>query len=294
MAAESTRRSDRIALTMGVQISGMDMAGQVFADEGKTLLISRHGAKIVLARGLVPQQEVSIRCNTTKREANARVVGQLGTSPEGYIYGIEVTDPTVNIWRIEFPPVEESAMAAGRALLECMACHHRELVLLNDLELEVFEASERLSRDCKRCNDVTIWRECLYEAASEPAAPPLQLKVETPVNPFALEIPVTPRTHNERKSPRLSIHVQFCVRTPQYGEDIGTTEDVSRGGFCFKSPNHYGMGLLIEAAVPHVRGGANIFVSARIAWAQEVRDYGVTVYGVAYVHAQKGKRPLEG
>jgi len=57
--------------------------GGVFPEQSHTIVLGRQGAKISLQRKLVPDQEISIRCHATGRESDARVVGQIGTSPEG-------------------------------------------------------------------------------------------------------------------------------------------------------------------------------------------------------------------
>jgi PilZ domain-containing protein len=284
------RRSNRIELKLKIQVIGNDTAGKQFIDDARTLVISRYGAMIVLGRGLAPEDEIGVRCLETTKEAAARVIGQAGASPEGHLYGIELLDPSINPWGIAFPPVDEAELAAGRLLLECLSCHTRELVLLNDLELQVFQSSFRITRNCHRCNASTIWGEPLHEnpqkeLASIPANG--QSAIQPPPNPHPLE--VGGRTRNDRTSPRINAKVSCCVRTPAYGDDPGTTDDLSRGGFRFTSRKKYSVGSLVEASVPYTKGGANIFVVARIAWSRDLPDVGTVAYGIAYARGFKEK-----
>jgi hypothetical protein len=269
------RRSDRISLVLKIQVKGKDAAGQAFTDKAQTLEINRQGAKIPLRRILPPQQELAIRHLGSEREAKGRVVGQVGVSSEGYLYGVEVQEAGVNLWGIEFPPVRESQMAAGRALLECVSCGTQEFAYLNELELEVFQTNEGLSRACKCCSETTLWTQSLKEPQAEQAA-----KAETAVSESPL--PSSTRTQNERRWPRLTVRTPCCIRTPLYGEDDTITENVSRGGLCFKSGRLYTEGSLIEAAVPYARGGANIFVQARVVWARELPNEKSYIHGVSY------------
>jgi len=286
MEEEGRRHSDRISLGFRIRISGVDSGGQQFSDETQTVVVSRFGAKVKLARGLLPHQEIVVLCVATGKEAIARVVGQVGVSPDGYAYGIEILDPTANLWGIAFPPPgPDDEPAGGRAVLECMACHSREVMTLNDLELEVFQQSERLSRSCERCGEVTLWGPCEFEAPYKPTAPRPPRPAEVQETPNPLEI--TPRTQNDREASRLRMTTPICVRTPLYGEDVGTTEDVSKGGFRFKSPQNYTVGSLVEVAIPYTPTGANIFVAARIAWRQDLPDFGVVVYGASYIARRK-------
>lgn len=280
MQGQGTRRSDRIALQLAIIVSGADAMGYGFVEQTHTLVLSRHGAKILLARMLVPEQEITVRLRTNGREADVRVVGQIGAGPAGPYYGIEFLDPQINLWDIEFPPLSDCEQAVARVLLECVRCHTRELSYLNEFEAEVFEANKVLSRPCKRCTDMSLWKP---SGAPAPQAPPPQ-----PVNSHATpEVPPA-RTQNERKQVRVSLRMKACVRTAQFGDDIGVTENVSRDGFSFKSAKRYGIESLVEACVPYSPGAGNIFSPARIEHADPLADEGVTSYGVGYIRIHKG------
>lgn len=261
----------------------MDGMGRGFVEPTRTLVLSRHGAKILLKRLLVPHQEVSIRCFETRKETDARIVGQIGKSSEGNFYGVEFLDPNVNVWDIEFPPLSESEKAVARVLLECVRCHTRELTYLNEFEAEVFEANRCLSRSCKRCTDTSVWKQSGAQPSAEQIALPVPASA-SPAPPAATPV----RSQNERKEVRVGIEMTACLRHPQLGEEVIATENVSRSGFAFKSPKYYGANAVVEVAIPYSRGAGNIFTPARIEHIEELPAEGLTRYGVSYIRVHKG------
>jgi hypothetical protein len=264
-------------IELPIVVTGADCMGDMFLEQSNTTIVGRHGAKIVLTRKLGPDQEVNIRCHATGREADARVVGQIGTTPEGtFYYGVALLDPDIDLWGIEFPAAEDAEGAVGRVVLECGSCHTRELVYLHEFEAEVLEANRYLSRPCRKCTDSTVWREVTPVGEELPA--------EAKAAPEAVPAPPK-RTKNDRKHVRLDLKVNVCIRDPQYGEEVVVTENVSRGGFRFRSKKHYAEGWLIEVALPYTPGGPNIFAAARVMYAEELGTSGESVYGVAYVPA---------
>jgi hypothetical protein len=276
MEPHAIRRGDRVDLGLPIIVTGTDAMGAGFLEQSRTIVISRHGAKILLQRKLAPDQEINVRCISTAKESDARVVGQTGADAEGYYYGVELLDVDANIWDIDFPPPEEGDVAVGRVLLECVSCHTRELAYLNEFEAEVLEVNQSLSRHCRKCTDTSVWKETHLQAGEE-------LPAEVQEAAVTLPPPPPKRTRNDRKHVRLDLKIDVCIRHPQYGEEVTVTENVSRGGFRFRSRRHYREGWVIEAALPYSRTGANIFAAARIMYAAEEPEEGVGVYGVAYV-----------
>lgn len=276
-AGNRVRRSDRLSLNLPIQVSGSDSFGQFFMEDGQTDLVSRHGAKILISHALVPEQEILVRCLKTGVESEARVVGQVGKSAAGYFYGIEFLDANLNVWAIEFPPLTESQNAVARALLECGHCHSQELVYLNELEAEVFETNKSLSRRCKRCNDTALWKQAANNLSNQVIAQISESDARSKI-PTAL-----PRTQNERKDIRVTLKMVACIRGMQCGEEVVTTENLSRGGMRFKSAKFYAPGSTVEVALPFAYGTTNIFALAQISNAEFLPREGLTLYGVAYV-----------
>jgi PilZ domain len=256
------RRSDRIYLTLAIKVAGTDALGVSFVDDAQTVIVNRDGAKILASRKLAPEQEVSIHCLETGGDAVGRVVGQMGEELDGYYYGIKFIDSTSNPWGIDFPAIERGNRSVGRAVLECVGCHAREIVYLDEFEIEVLEANASIARECTRCTQSTLWKKSLAEA---PPAP----KPET-----ALE---------KRREPRRELRVRASIRSLEFGEEIVWTRNVSRGGLCFESRRHYDPDSRVEVAIPYSSGGGNIFLPARIARVQALTSSDVVLCGVSYI-----------
>ncbi len=166
IAAAAKRRSDRVSLTLLLEASGKDSQGQEFKEPARTLLINRTGAVIVFPRELTPEQTIHLKRQApmeSHRETDVRVVNQFGHQRDGYLYGIEIEDPSKDLWGVEFPPVAESTEAVARMLLECNYCRSREVAYLNELELRAFETNRGIARHCKICRVPSIWTQAPHE-----------------------------------------------------------------------------------------------------------------------------------
>jgi len=258
---------------MPIEVSGADAIGKSFCDNSRTLIVSLHGAKILLTRKLAPDQEIIIRCLETGKEGACRVVGHITEDAEGYTYGVSFLDENVNPWGIEFPPPSEAENAIGRVVLECSRCHTRELAYLEGYELEVLQARQSLSRRCGRCNDTSIWKKPFaQELAPEGSPPP----------------PVREEDREKRSEPRADLKVMACMRYLDVGqmemvEEVVTTRNLSSNGLSFESRKQFAEAAKIEVAVPFTPGGGNIFIPSRIFYAQHSPDSELTLYGVAYI-----------
>jgi hypothetical protein len=268
---KDSRSSDRIYLELPIILTGTDAAGRRFTEETKTLVVNRRGAKIVSRHSLAPNQKLRIRCLKTDRESDLRVVGNIGGDAEGYHYGIEVINAGTDFWGINFPMLTPGAKAASRVLLECTLCRSHEVAHLSVFDLEVLLANECLMRLCGRCKASTYWM---------PPAPGGE-------PPAASKLPSLSRPPiDERKDPRINLRVDVCIRHPVQGEEVTFTENVSRGGFRFRSSRDYPIATLLEAALPYVPGAANIFTPVRIVFREENPTQAAKAYGVAYLPTQ--------
>jgi hypothetical protein len=270
---QKTRRSDRITVHLPIVISGVDVLGETFVESARTIVIARYGAKILCQRKLAPQLEITLHCLMTNEDALARVVGRVSEDSTGTYYGLELLDPDANIWGVEFPPIEQSVQALGRVLVECIHCHRRELVYLNEFEAEVLERSHTLWRDCRRCGEPSLWKETWLKAHEE---------LPDVVMPAAAAPTPPKRTKDDRKHTRLELKMEALVRDPQGWEEVVKTENISRGGFRFKSSRHYDLDWTIEVALPRSPGGANIFSAAKVKFAGDDPESNLKIYGVAY------------
>jgi hypothetical protein len=271
MGAADQRSSDRIHLELRIILAGTDAAGREFVEETKTLVVGRRGAKIISRHALVPQQRLRIRYLETGRVSDVRVAGPIGGDEEGVHYGIELLNAGTDFWGINFPLLTAAGRAASRVLLECTRCHSKEVAHLDVFELEVLLANECLMRSCSKCKDSSLW------------IPPALEGGEAAISDLAS---TSRHLIHERKDPRISLRVDACIRHPKFGDEVVVTENVSRGGFRFKSSRDYPIASLIEAALPYVAGAANIFAPARIVYREEHPTHEMRAYGAAYVPTQ--------
>lgn len=269
-ALDLNRRSDRISLNLSIEAFGADTGGERFRDETRTILVTRHGGRIILARELQPEAEFTIRYHKTEREARVRVVERGGTSADGTQYGVEILDPEMNLWGIHFPSASELETSVGRVLLECESCHAQEVACLDGLSLDLFQANRKISRACKCSPAMTAWGEVSSEGLAGSDA-----------------VAVSPRVASSAQSRILGLgeswKVHACIRNDDSREDLVLTGSPTREGVRFISEHRYGEGEKIDIAIPHQPGGGNVFIPAEVKWTSGEPENGVILYGVTYL-----------
>jgi hypothetical protein len=279
------RTSDRVTLTLQIRISGTAVDGHVFSEKARTLLLSPNGAMIIIGRNLTPQEEILIRRDAIGKESPAQVLGLVKKQADGFVYGVKLLNPTVNLWEINFIPLSEEQRAVGRTLLQCGKCGLREVIYLEEFEIEVYHANQYIYHTCNRCGEPTIWNgtkhdpeEWMREVTPSPPPPP---------PPPPPESQPAPRTKNERRHNRIGCKLQACIRYESHFDDeVLEINDVARGGVSFKTRKYLAPGTKIEIAVPYSKGMANIFVPAEIVRLKAIPDKNLYEYGAAYI-----KRP---
>jgi len=291
MPPEGVRRSSRIPREIQILLVGSDMEGKVFSEKTKTVLLSRHGAGIVSEYKLSPEQELIMKRLDTNKEAEIRVVGQIGFQKNLYTYGMAFLDQNLDFWGIKFPPITDSERAASLVSMECVRCRARETVQQSDLESDVYLVNEGIVRYCKACGSSTFWKRASEDAPVEVAvlqAAPQQEAAEVAAQPepAPAEAPTSPqpraRPENRRKHVRTRVSFKACVRSFTFGDDIVTCEDMSRGGLRFRSRKQYVEKTAVEISAPYSPGSANIFVNAQVVRVLELKDEKMYRCGVEY------------
>src|SRR5258708_30201694 len=176
MSSERMRRSSRIPKEIPIRLVGSDMGGKTFSEKAKTVLLSRHGAGIVSEYKLSPEQELILRSRESNKEAEVRVVGQLGSVGGSYTYGVAFLNQNIDFWGIEFPPISQSEKDANRVLLQCASCKAREMVEQSDLESDVYMVNEGIVRFCKNCGSSTFWKRAEDAAKGEAASEQIEVR----------------------------------------------------------------------------------------------------------------------
>jgi hypothetical protein len=273
---EAIRRSPRIAKEIAILLIGSDLEGKVFAEHAKTVLLSRHGAGVVSQFILSPEQELILRREDTNKEAEVRIVGQIGCESGKYTYGLAFLDDDANFWELEFPPLTPSERAARKAVMECSGCANREAVNYGDIAWDVYLVNEGIVRHCKRCQFPTVWKR--FEGVVEEH--PMPAKSEQEATPAASPAPAAP-PQNRRKRMRTKVNFKACIRNSSRN-DIVECEDVSRSGFRFKTNRRYDAHTNIQVAVPYEAGAPGIFVPAEIVYVLELPEQNTFRCGAAY------------
>jgi hypothetical protein len=285
MPPEGVRRSSRIPREITILLVGSDMEGKVFSEQTKTVLISRHGAGIVSQHILSAEQELILRRLDTNKEAEIRVVGQLGSAGQTYTYGVAFLNPEMDLWGIKFPGMTESEKVASRVILQCSGCRTRETLEQSDLESDVYIVNEGIFRSCKSCGCSTFWKRPIEEDGSEPVLMPTEIAPTEPdrgsepaevVASSPADAAPAPkseaRPENKRKHLRTKVNLKGCIRSFMFGDDVVTCEDMSRGGLRFKSRKQYVEKMEIEVAAPYSSESQAIYVRAKIVHVTELKQ----------------------
>ncbi len=303
----TVRRSGRISKEIPIILSGGDAAGRQFSERTRTLVLSLHGASVICHRKLIPEQEAYLRVVSNNRETEVRICGPICERDDGYIYGVAFTDPDIDFWRIEFPCAEALPSDLLSVTLECSGCRRRVALQFDATEMDVYAVNEGMLRYCSRCSLSTVWKITTAQPDALPAravsvqpaqnASTATTEMRIPIVPTevapvqaAIVATVAPPTKttqpNRRRDRRTQVKFNACIRTSGLGEEIVPCEDMSRGGFSFRSKRQYSVETMIEAAVPY-EPGTSIFVAAQIANVAELPGGRLFRYGVAYIRSPK-------
>lgn len=273
------RRSDRISVSLPIQVRGADPKDKQVNEPSKTVEVGRTGTKFSLKAELRPNQKIKIGNIRRSTEANFRVVGKVSGPDSKLIYwGAECLDSSANFWGITFPPPEEGDEAAGRILLECGSCKAQELSYLSDLETEVFSLTTRVVRECKPCVDWTEW----FKPETEAGAPATGAgaagsgKAEGAASP-------TSKPKSNRASRRLSLKMSACILTREGGEEVVKTINISKGGLAILSRVEYPKDAMLKVAFPYNEGGGNIFILSQVVRVSPGEKKGTFIIGIQYL-----------
>jgi len=267
MATQVSRRSDRIAVMMPLEVEWKDAEGREFAQKTRTLEVSRRGAIIILPDKLAPKQELLIRCPGGRRQEVVRVLRQTGRHAEGLVYRVAAVNSGADLWDIEFPALTESEKAFVQALLECGRCQGCEVACLNEIEFKAFVADQALGRYCKSCGASTTWKPVTFEGPAETSAAPLG---------------IVPRTEDKRKEARARVNLLACVRESGNDEEVAVCENISHGGLCIRGKKRYREGAKVEVAVPYSPRSASVFAPAWVVYSREASRGDLFRSGLTY------------
>ena len=108
------RRSTRLAISIPIIISGVDAQGHEFNESVRTLVVNKHGGKILTIHHLAMGTEVLIENRAVGAVAKASVVwlSEKHTAGDLHHVGLQLLEAQ-NVWGIAFPPEDWSGEPAG-------------------------------------------------------------------------------------------------------------------------------------------------------------------------------------
>jgi hypothetical protein len=271
------RRSERIELSLPIEVSGTDLVGVDFVSRTHTRVLSRYGAAIVLREALGPDQLLDLKCLFSRVETKMRVIEQMGTEADGNVYGVAFLEPgpPADFWGVYLPATGEGEEGTAGVLLECGGCQGRRMTPVSELESPVLESSRQISRPCPHCLQDTLWKAVRFQA-------PATTVVEEAAAPQTAPAPAEPEpvAKNQRQHRRVQVSLKACIRLSDQ-QDVVEVLDMSRGGIRFRSPRYYKELLWVDVAIPYTQGDGNIFTPARIVRRKRLPD-GNWEYGLKY------------
>ena len=275
MSAQWQRPSERILLRIPVRVAGTDAEGKFFTEETFTLVVYRHGASISLRNLPRPGDRITITNVATLQSCPFRVCGSLQNFPGAMQeWGVECLEPAPTFWQIHFPEKVRQPSPEDEidVMLECAACHSREMAELSLAQFRSTIEQEVLTRDCPKCHGATEWKLGFIESDIEYAFIP-SLASEASRD----SLPAHPE---ERREERLIVRLRVCIKHQDGRTEDTTTENVSESGLCCASSMEMQVGdnVLLTGWVG--QAASEINMPARIVWRGVVNVKGKTLYGM--------------
>jgi hypothetical protein len=284
----AARRSGRVRKEIGILLIGSDAQGRDFMEETKTVVLSRHGAGIVSKHKLYAEQELILVELGSNKEAEIRIVGQIGSADDVYTYGVAFLNGQLDFWQAEFPATA-AAQPSKSTVLQCSRCGASELLASGAFELDIYAIHGQVLRDCKSCKHSTRWTEISIALESAAPLPEGAASSSKSASSSEVQAPAAP-VANRRKYPRISVHFTAFVRSAGSEDQLVYCENVSRGGVCFKSSKRFRTTSRIEVAAPYIPGSACILVPAEIVHVEEIPGEQMFRCGVHYLDSRSDAR----
>jgi hypothetical protein len=103
-ATANQRRSQRIHLSVRLEVSGKRKNGAVFAESATTLIVNAHGGLLLLKEVVWPGQILTLKNAITTEEVSSTVVDVNPAATGAAEVGVEFCEPHPRFWRVVFPP----------------------------------------------------------------------------------------------------------------------------------------------------------------------------------------------
>jgi len=180
MTSKKMRRSGRVFQSVPILLIGSDAEGRMFTEDSHTVILSLHGAGIVSNHKLIAEQELILRSKESGREAEIRVVGEIGSEDGRYTYGVAFLDDELDFWKMDFPPSPSATERPLELVLQCGSCGATVTLLNGDYEFDVCAIHGGLVRYCTECGFATVWKRPEAGGAPRRPVPKVERKLEPP------------------------------------------------------------------------------------------------------------------
>src|SRR5260370_19243381 len=259
--AKALRRGIRTSKEVAIRLIGCDARGREFVEQTKTVVLSHYGASILSTHKLGVEQELVVIQEHNNREAEIRVVGEIGYEDSLHTYGVTFLDPDIDFWGIEFDSATDAYTSDASMSLQCNICGRCEGIDLDGLESDIYAIHNGLIRDCKHCHRSTLWKRRPAEAPESVGAPQFVAGSAESAPPVK-RAPLPAGSKNRRQPMRIKGNFTGGVRNYGSEDDIVVSDNVARRGLPFKSSRCYDKTVAIEVPPPHTPASTDIPLSS--------------------------------
>ena len=255
-----------------VEVIGSDLQGKQFFVRSRTSAVHDNGVSVPLAKKLAMGAKVIVRNSDTDEEFTAVVAEVSPGAKSGDVYRLAYQEAVHEVVRtLDLTPAPSAPASVVR--LECSFCHSVSPIPLSEMDLEIFASTHELIRYCETCFASTEWREFREDRAATRSK-------QSPTSTAAGD-EASAAGRERRQNRRTAMRAMACVRFSGT-EIVVECEDISKGGFRFKSSREYPAGTRVEVAVPYTKSSTNIFCPATISYCQKLPE-GKFRQGVNYI-----------
>jgi len=150
LPSASQRRSERVSLAFGLEITGTDCAGEYFTDAAKTRTVSRYGCCVALPRILDKHQPLQLRRPGTNEITMGQVVAAMGDDSGFHLYGVGTENSCESLWKIRFSSIFRRRVMNSVEEGISFVNRDRQITYWNESAERVtgFSGSEAMGRRC--------------------------------------------------------------------------------------------------------------------------------------------------
>ena len=102
---DDRRRSQRVMMRVSVVLR-YTIDGKEIMLRAHTVAVNIHGAMICAGQNIPAGTQVELEHKMTRERIAGSVSRQAISSPDGFLIPVEFAAPSINFWRISFPPTD--------------------------------------------------------------------------------------------------------------------------------------------------------------------------------------------